>query len=191
MARPCSAGPDLKASPGTGSAQRLDRMEQADRLGGAALSRGLATASRERGSAAASVQRRESGRNGEHVLLLQQQVAAAARRRPDATLHRLGTDALALARILVGPDVDPLVERAELAREGADQRRELGALADRRTPAVDHLGDRARLVNVCPELVEPAELPGLERRRERRRDQDLRFHMVDELADRRRPDAGL
>src|SRR5580704_12728381 len=62
------------------------------------------------------VQRRERCRDDEHVLLADE--LAARRRRPRARLLRLGADPEALGRILVGPNMDPLVEPADLGRAG-------------------------------------------------------------------------
>ena len=47
-----------------------------------------------------------------------------ARRRPDALGDGLAADALALAHVLVGPDMDPLVERADVGIAREDQRRD-------------------------------------------------------------------
>ena len=62
------------------------------------------------------------------LVLLVQDHASCARRRPLAGRHRLGAQRLALAHVLVGPDMDPLVERADVGEAGEDQRRD-GACA--------------------------------------------------------------
>ena len=66
-----------------------------------------------------------------------------ARRRPDALGDGLAADALALAHVLVGPDMDPLVERADVGVAGEDQRRQGRARRDVLGPGVHHLGDHA------------------------------------------------
>src|SRR5579862_9409144 len=81
------------------------------------------------------MQRREGRRDHEHVLLADK--LAARRRRPGAGLLRLGADAETLARVLVGPDMDPLVEPAELGRAAKRQRRQLGAALDPLRPLLD------------------------------------------------------
>src|SRR5688572_24102354 len=63
-------------------------------------------------------QRRPARRHGELVLLLEQGHALVPRRRPDAGLHRLGAARLAIGHVLVGPDMDPLVERADVGEAG-------------------------------------------------------------------------
>src|SRR5258706_10783449 len=114
------------------------------------------------------LQRRERRRDAQRVLLLDQDVRHLRLGRPDAFADGFGADARTLGGVLVGPDVDILVEHADLAVEGADQRRQLGALADRSTPALEYVRDRARLVDVGADLVAVAERARLERRRERR-----------------------
>src|SRR3954454_20094178 len=67
---------------------------------------------------------RERRRHHQHILLLQERPRCRARR-PHAFADRLGPDALALAGVLVGPDVHPPVERAEFRMPCTDQRRQL------------------------------------------------------------------
>src|ERR1044071_5047844 len=100
------------------------------------------------------LERREARRNGKPALLLEKGHAFVPRRRPDAGGDRFAADLLALAHVLVGPDMDPLVERADVGEAGEDQGRQSGALLNAHTPALDHLGDRARPVGVGAELVD-------------------------------------
>src|SRR5579863_3945866 len=65
------------------------------------------------------LQGRERGRDNQHILLLQQSTRRRARR-PDALGNCLGADAEALSGVLVGPDVTPLVEAAQLRIPGTD-----------------------------------------------------------------------
>ena len=82
-------------------------------------------------------QRRERRRNDEHVLLLDEH--AASRRRPGTVLARLLADARSLVGILIRPDVNPLVQRAELGVAGGGQWRELYPPLDPLGPALDDL----------------------------------------------------
>src|SRR4029079_7538711 len=118
-------------------------------------------------------QRRVTGGNGQRVLLLQELQALMPRRWPDAGRDRLAADALALTHVLVGPHMDPLVERADVGEAREDQRREGRALLDALAPRLDHLGNRTRPVGVGAELVHVSVLARLEMRREGRRMQDL------------------
>src|SRR5580700_2768700 len=136
------------------------------------------------------MQRRELRRDGEGAGLLVQDDAFAARRRPLTGLHRRGAQALAFAHVLVGPDMDPLVERADVGEAREDQRRDGGALLDTWGPRLDDLGDGARPEGVGAELVEAAMLARLEMRREGRRMEDLGFHIEDEVRDLGRPYLG-
>ena len=106
-----------------------------------------------------------------------------------AGLHRRARRRLALAHVLVGPDMDPLVERADVGEAGEDQRRDGGARLDARRPGLDHLGDGARPVGIGAELVDAAMLARLEMRREGRGMEDLALHLEDEVGDLGRPDA--
>src|SRR5216683_3753259 len=133
-------------------------------------------------------QRRVAGGNGKRALLLQELHALMPRRWPDAGCDGLAADALALAHVLVGPDMDPLVERADVAVAREDQRRQSRTLLDARAPALDHLGDRARAVGVAAELVDAAVLARVEGRRERRGMEDLALHLEDEFRGLGRPD---
>src|SRR5262245_46091960 len=69
--------------------------------------------------------RRERGRKQDLRLLLED--GAVTRRRPDALGCSLLADGDAFIEALVGPDVHPLVEPADVGREDADQRRKLDA----------------------------------------------------------------
>src|SRR5882757_3816323 len=142
------------------------------------------------GEANQSAQRRELCRYGEGARLLVQDDAFAARRRPLAWLHRRGPQALAFTHVLVGPDMDPLIEGTDVGEAREDQRRDGGALLDARGPRLDHLGDGARPVGVGAEFVEAAMLARLEMRREGRGMEDLGFHIEDEVRDLGRPDLG-
>ncbi len=72
-----------------------------------------------------------------------------------------------------------------MAAEG--ERRQLGAPLDPLGPFLDHRRGGARQHRVGADLVEVAEPARLELRRERRRDDDLRFHLLEEFLDLRRP----
>src|SRR5215207_1404931 len=137
-----------------------------------------------------SPQRRPARRHGELVLLLEQGHALVPRRRPDARLHRLGAARLAIGHVLVGPDMDPLVERADVGEARKDQRRDGGPRLDQRRPCLDHLGYGAGAVGVGAELVDAAMLARLEVRRERRGMEDLALHLQDVVGDLGRPHAG-
>src|SRR5271166_1547889 len=69
----------------------------------------------------ALVQRREGCRDDQHVLLLQGSAGLPAARRPDAFVTGTFADRKALGGILVGPDVAPAVEPAELGVPGEGQ----------------------------------------------------------------------
>src|SRR5262245_56766251 len=53
-------------------------------------------------------------RDGEGALLLERHHAFWPGRRPLAGLHRLGAARLAIAHVFVGPDMHPLVQRADI-----------------------------------------------------------------------------
>jgi hypothetical protein len=72
-------------------------------------------------------------------------------------------DREALGGILVGPDVAPAVEPAQLGIPGAGQRRQFDTLGDLGAPAVDDAEDATRLQRAGADLVEVAELARLER----------------------------
>src|ERR1700738_1445548 len=129
------------------------------------------------------MQRREGCRDDQHVLLLQGSAGLPAARRPHAFVTGTFADREALGGILVGPDMAPAVEPAELGVPGAGQRRQFDALGDLGAPAVDDAGNAARLQRVGSDLVEVAELARLELRRERRRQEDLALLLGDEFAD--------
>src|ERR1700736_4433729 len=119
------------------------------------------------------MQRREGCRDDEHVLLLQGSAGLTAARWPDAFVAGTFADREALGGILIGPDVAPAVEPAELGIPGAGQGRQFDALGDLGAPAVDDAGNAARLQRVGADLIEVAELARLELRRERRRQENF------------------
>src|SRR3954470_20388290 len=80
-------------------------------------------------------QRRELGRNDQHVLLLDELAAGVGR--PRAGGARLVTDAEPLGSVLVGPDMDPLVEPADLGMAAERERRQFRAALDPLGPAFD------------------------------------------------------
>src|SRR5215468_4469196 len=84
-----------------------------------------------------SAQWRESGRYHQHVLLLEHHTGLASSWRPDALGPRLLADRETRGRVLVGPDVDPFVETAQLRVPRANQWRQFDAFADLRAPPVD------------------------------------------------------
>src|SRR5258707_7651760 len=101
------------------------------------------------------MQRRELGRDDEHVLLADE--LAAGRRRPGAGFAGLVADAEALGGILVGPDMDPLVERAELGMPAEGERREFLPALDPLGPFLDDSRSGTRQHRVGADLVEIAE----------------------------------
>ncbi len=64
---------------------------------------------------------RKGGWHHQFVFLFQQLAGRAASGGPDASGDGVGSDPLAFGGILVGPDVDPFVERTEFGVPGADQ----------------------------------------------------------------------
>src|SRR5215510_558851 len=84
-------------------------------------------------------QGREGRRDQELVLLANR--ADAGLRRPLAILARVLTDAIALVRVLVDPDVHELVEPADLAGPAGGQRRELLPVRHGLAPRLQHLGE--------------------------------------------------
>src|SRR5437588_4642343 len=98
------------------------------------------------------LQWRERRRDDEHVLLLDEH--AAGRRRPGAAGASLVANAEAFGRVFVSPDVDPLVERAELGMTGRGQWRELDTPFDPLGPELDSLPGDAGLHRVRADLVE-------------------------------------
>src|ERR1700674_4354606 len=130
-------------------------------------------------------QRRERRRHDELVLLLDELTAGV--RRPGTGGASLLADPEAVGRILIGPDVDPLVERAELGMTGCGQRRELDATLDLLGPALDNRRRRPGKHRVGADLVEIAMLARRESRAERCGDDDLAFHLDEEFLDFWRP----
>ena len=96
------------------------------------------------------MQRRERCRDDEHVLLLQGSARLTAARRPDAFVTGTFADREALGGILVGPDMAPAVEPAELGIPGAGQGRQFDAFGDLRAPTVDDAGNAARIQRGLP-----------------------------------------
>src|SRR5260370_17863135 len=90
--------------------------------------------------------RREGRRQEDRALHVDHEVGD--RGRPDLLLDRLGADLGALVHVLVRPDVDDLVERADLAAPEAGDRRELHALGDSLGEGGIGLGDGAGLQEV-------------------------------------------
>src|SRR5260370_9979490 len=84
-------------------------------------------------------------------------------------------DAGALVQVLVDPDVDEFVERAELARPAGRQGGELLPSLDRLAPRLQHLRDVARGVGIGAHLVHVAGavIAAAQRAHERRRVHDL------------------
>ena len=113
--------------------------------------------------------------------------AGRAARRPCTGGTRFVAHLEALVGILVSPDVTPFVQRAELGVPGAHQRRELLPAFDFLGPTIDHAGDRARLQRVLADFEDRPDLPRLQRRRERRRQEHFALLRQHEFADRRRP----
>src|SRR5205807_10376297 len=73
-------------------------------------------------------ERGELGRDDEHVLLLDE--LAACCRRPGAGRARLVADPEPLGPVLIGPDMDPLIEPAGLGWAAEGERGRLGAPSD-------------------------------------------------------------
>src|SRR5581483_10934376 len=74
-------------------------------------------------------------------------------RRPNLLLDGERTDAGPLVQALIRPEVQHLVERAELSVPDAGQRRELAARLHHRRPDLFELADRAGLERVGAQLV--------------------------------------
>src|SRR5205823_4848172 len=131
------------------------------------------------------MQRGEFRRDDEHVLLPDE--LAAGCRWPSAGFAGLVADAEALGGVLVGPDMDPLVERPELGMPAEGERREFLPALDPLGPFLDDRRGGARQHRVGADLVKIAELARLQLGRERRRDDYLAFHLLDEFLDLGRP----
>src|SRR5262245_14782404 len=91
-------------------------------------------------------QGREGRRDQELVLLADR--GDAGLRGPLTVLARVLTDAIALVRVLVDPDVHELVEPADLAGPASGQRRELLSIRHGLAPCLQHLGEVAGRVRV-------------------------------------------
>src|SRR5947207_1036024 len=130
-------------------------------------------------------QRRERRRDDQHVLLLDEPTAGG--RGPAAVLARFITNPGALVRVLVGPDVDPLVQRAEFGMTGGRQWRQLDPSLDPLSPPLDDLLSDARQHRIGADLIKTAVLPRCKGRAEWRRIDDLARHLDDEFLDLGRP----
>src|SRR6185437_9606753 len=133
-----------------------------------------------------SANRRERRRHHERVLLLHHHT----RRIPSGPVAAggcLGANSGSLVGVLIGPDMDPFVQRTEFRIPGADQWRELRAPFDLLRPALDQAGDLAGCQGILANLEQRSDLPGHQRGRERGGDEDLALLVGDELANRRRP----
>src|SRR2546430_12419836 len=130
-------------------------------------------------------ERGELGRDDEHVLLLDE--LAACYRRPGAGRARLVADPEPLGRVLIGPDMDPLIEPAELGVAAEGERRQFGAPLDPLGPFLGHGRCGARQHRIGADLIEIAQPALFELRRERRRDDDLALHLLQEFLDLWRP----
>src|SRR4051812_15915013 len=144
-----------------------------------------------RGGSRALAQRRERCRHDQHVLLLDHRAGLSALWRPDAVQPRLFADLEPLLGVLIGPDMAPEVQIAELGMPGEGQWRARDSLADCARPTLDLPGDRAGSQRVHADLVDAAELARFELRRERRRDENLAGLVDDEFAHVRRPPVEL
>src|SRR5206468_9876475 len=115
---------------------------------------------RGRGGPKVLAQRREFCRDDQHVLLLHELTAGL--RRPRAAGACLVADAEGVSRVLVGPYVDPLVERAQLGMTAEGEWRIFQPALDPLGPFLDDGRDRARQHRVGANFIEVAELAGLE-----------------------------
>src|ERR1700751_4946649 len=105
-----------------------------------------------------SAQRRERGRDDQHILLPDHHVRPAAGWWwPDTLRSRLLADAEAVGRILIGPDVTPFVEPPELGVPRADERRQLDPPRDVPAPAIYHALNAAGFERIDTDLVKIAE----------------------------------
>src|SRR5206468_10760206 len=127
-------------------------------------------------------QGREGRRDQELVLLTHRPDAGL--RRPQAVLPRFLTDAVALVRVLVDPDVHELVEPTELARPAGGQRRELLPARHGLAPRFQHLREIARRVGVDAHLVEVAGavVTAAQGLHERRGNHDVGLLLDDQIA---------
>jgi hypothetical protein len=83
--------------------------------------------------------------------------------------------------------MNPLVGRAEFGMARGGQRQKLDPILDPLSPALDDLLGDAGLHRIGADLVEVAVPTRSEGRAERRRIDDLAFHLDDEFLDLRRP----
>src|SRR5947207_10482347 len=97
-------------------------------------------------------QRRELRRDDEHVLLADKLAARVGW--PCAGFARLLARRKAVGGILVGPDVDPLVQRAEFGVAAERQRREFQPPLDPLGPALDDGRRRSGEHRVAADLIE-------------------------------------
>src|SRR5262245_14311516 len=113
-------------------ALRVSRAARAD-AGGAACSSPMPALGRQ-SFANGLLDRRERGRQQDLRLLLEDR--AVARRGPEVVGGCLLAHGYALVEALVGPDVHPLIEPADVGSEDAGQRRELDAARQVFAPAL-------------------------------------------------------
>src|SRR5579863_1821715 len=100
------------------------------------------------------MQRRELRRHDEHVLLPDE--LAACRRRPGAGGAGLVADRKTLGGVLVGPDMDPLVERPEFGMPAERKWRKFEPSLDPLGPFLDDRRGDARRHRIGADLVEAA-----------------------------------
>src|SRR3989454_7753736 len=93
----------------------------------------------------------------------------------------------ALIEARVGPDVYEPIGAAELDAAGEDDGRELRAFGELRLPPGRHVGQRTGLQRVVTQLEDRPDLPGADLGHEPERNDDLRAHRADELANLGRP----
>src|SRR5213594_3725096 len=132
------------------------------------------------------LERRERGWQQDLVLLRQKPIGPA-RRRPDALLPGVVPHSGALIEARVGPDVYEPIGAAELDAAGKDDGRELRAFGELRLPPGRHVGQRTGLQRVVTQLEDRPDLPGADLGHEPERNDDLRAHRADELANLGRP----
>src|SRR5437016_693663 len=132
------------------------------------------------------LERRERGWQQDLVLLRQKPIGSP-RRRPDARLPGVVPHSGALIEARVGPDVYEPIGAAELDAAGKDDGRELCAFGELRLPPGRHVGQRTGLQRVVTQLEDRPDLPGADLGHEPERNDDLRAHRADELANLGRP----
>ena len=135
--------------------------------------------------------KRRAGRGGHDGIFLHHEQLSRGRRPAFDILRRFGAQPRALAGVLVGPDVNILIERPDDRLPGENQRRDFGARRDDFTPALKHRRHRTGLISIGAELIKLAHFLFRQRRRVRRQLDDLVFLRDDKLLSLRRPLAGL